>query len=118
MQWSDWSSDVCSSDLCQLFVNGYQFGKYGIFGIFPLQFHTSLTISTVNNLGPQTAFPVPEGVLNYNGKNYIGLTLWALDEQGAKLGGFELVPQMPVLSGYQKPVPVPQPGWTLRAGAY
>jgi beta-galactosidase len=73
---------------------------------------------TVNNLGPQTAFPVPEGVLNYNGKNFIALTLWALDEDGAKLGGLELVPMMPVLSGYQKPAQVPQPAWTPRPGAY
>ena len=72
----------------------------------------------VNNLGPQTAFPVPEGVLNYNGKNYVGLTMWSLDGGGAKLGGFELVPQMPVLSGYQKPAQVPQPGWNLRDGAF
>ena len=79
---------------------------------------TDVEIQTVNNLGPQTAFPVPEGVLNYNGKNYVGLTLWSLDAQGAKLGGFELVPQMPVFSGYQKPAPVPQPVWVLRRGAY
>lgn len=77
-----------------------------------------LIISIFNNLGPQTAFPVPEGVLNYDGKNYVALTLWALDNDGAKLGGFELVPQMPVLSGYQKPAQVAQPGWTVRAGAY
>ncbi|RDW74825.1 beta-galactosidase-1 [Coleophoma cylindrospora] len=85
---------------CQLFVNGYQFGKY------------------VNNLGPQTAFPVPEGILNYDGRNYIALTLWALDQEGCQLGGFELVPQMPVFSGYQRPAPAPQPIWMQRQGAY
>jgi hypothetical protein len=73
---------------------------------------------TVDNLGPQTAFPVPEGVLNYNGKNYVGLTLWALDGKGARLGDLELIPQMPVLSGYQKPALVPQQAWALRAAAY
>lgn len=72
----------------------------------------------VNNLGPQTAFPVPEGILNYNGRNDVALTLWALDSQGAKLGGFQLVPQMPILSGYKKPALVAQPGWTEREGAY
>jgi hypothetical protein len=75
-------------------------------------------IQTVNNLGPQTAFPVPEGILNHDGNNYIALTLWALDSEGAKLSNFELVTQMPVLSGYQKPVLAPQPGWTLRDDAY
>ena len=72
----------------------------------------------MNNLGPQARFPVPEGILNHNGRNDIALTLWSLDSQGAKLGGFDIVSHMPVLSGYQKPQPVPQPGWSLRDGAY
>lgn len=84
----------------QLFVNGYQFGKY------------------VNNLGPQTSFPVPEGVLNHNGLNYIAITLWALDAGGAKIDGLSLVAQRPLLSGYNKPGLVPMPEWTLRSGAY
>ncbi|KAI1778918.1 hypothetical protein F4818DRAFT_437718 [Hypoxylon cercidicola] len=37
------------------FANGYQFGKY------------------VANLGPQTASPVPEGVLDQNGTNTVTL---------------------------------------------
>lgn len=53
----------------QLYVNGYQFGKY------------------VNNIGPQKAFPVPEGILNYHGTNWVALTLWAQDEGGAKVDG-------------------------------
>ncbi|KAL1962757.1 hypothetical protein VTN77DRAFT_9211 [Rasamsonia byssochlamydoides] len=71
---------------CQLYVNGYQFGKY------------------VNNLGPQTSFPVPEGILNYNGTNYVAITLWALDPNGARIhGGLGLVPSFtPVRSGYRK----------------
>ncbi|GFF25268.1 probable beta-galactosidase E [Aspergillus udagawae] len=85
---------------CQLFVNGYQFGKY------------------VNDLGPQTNFPVPEGILNYNGVNYVALTLWALESQGALVGGLELVASTPFLSGYRKPAPAPQPGWKPRRGAY
>ncbi|KAI9675235.1 MAG: hypothetical protein M1822_008972 [Bathelium mastoideum] len=85
---------------CQLFVNGYQFGKY------------------VNNLGPQTVFPVPEGILNHNGRNDIALTLWALDASGAKVGGLQLEPQRVIKSGYSKPGLSPMPGWTLRDGAY
>ncbi|KAF7177626.1 hypothetical protein CNMCM7691_005987 [Aspergillus felis] len=85
---------------CQLFVNGYQFGKY------------------VNDLGPQTNFPVPEGILNYSGINYVALTLWALEAQGALVGGLELVASTPFLSGYRKPAPAPQPGWKPRRGAY
>lgn len=73
---------------------------------------------TVNNVGPSTEFPVPEGVLNYNGENTIALTLWALDADGAKVNGFELKPSSTILSGYQKPASVPQPAWTPRPGAY
>ena len=84
----------------QLFVNGYQFGKY------------------VNNLGPQLVFPVPEGILNHNGRNDIALTLWALDAGGALVGGLELVPQRVIKSGYSKPELSPMPAWSLREGAY
>ncbi|KAI0687065.1 glycoside hydrolase superfamily [Earliella scabrosa] len=44
-----------------LFVNGWQFGKRAA------------------NVGPQTRFPVPQGILNYNGKNTVAVALWALD---------------------------------------
>ena len=85
---------------CQLLVNGYQFGKH------------------VNKLGPQTVFPVPEGILNHNGENDIALTLWALDAEGARVGGLELMPQRVIKSGYSKPGLSPMPGWTPREGAY
>lgn len=85
---------------CQLFVNGWQFGKY------------------VANFGPQTNFPVPEGILNHNGINTVALTLWALNEDGAKLDGLSLEPEMPLWSGYRKPWLSPQPAWQARKGAY
>lgn len=44
-----------------VFVNGWQFGK------------------RIANMGPQTKFPIPPGVLNPNGPNDIGLHLWSLD---------------------------------------
>ncbi|PQE12414.1 glycoside hydrolase family 35 protein [Rutstroemia sp. NJR-2017a BVV2] len=86
----------------QLFVNGFQFGKY------------------VNNLGPQTNFPVPQGILNYNGLNTVALTIWALDLSGARLsGGFELRPNATIKSGYQFPSDVvAAPQWTERLRAY
>ncbi|PSN72899.1 lactase [Corynespora cassiicola Philippines] len=56
----------------QLYVNGWQYGKY------------------VNNVGPQTRFPVPEGILDYRGKNYVGVSVWGLDEGETALGGLEL----------------------------
>ncbi|KAL2838183.1 putative beta-galactosidase A [Aspergillus pseudoustus] len=84
----------------QLFVNGYQFGKY------------------VNNIGPQTSFPVPEGILNYHGANWLGLTLWAQEENGAKLGKFELIYTAPVLTSLGEVKSVDQPKYRTRKGAY
>ncbi|KAF2197877.1 hypothetical protein GQ43DRAFT_443847 [Delitschia confertaspora ATCC 74209] len=51
----------------QLFVNGYQYGRFN------------------PNVGNQVEFPVPPGILNYNGDNTIGLVVWAQSEEGAKV---------------------------------
>ncbi|KAF7912608.1 uncharacterized protein EAF01_001629 [Botrytis porri] len=80
----------------QLFVNGWQFGKY------------------VNNLGPQIRFPIHEGILNHQGTNTVALTLWSLNSEGAKIGGFELVPNATIWSGYRKPNLVEGSGWSRR----
>lgn len=72
----------------------------------------------VNNLGPQTSFPVPEGVLNYSGENYLGLTLWAQDATGAKLDGLSLVATALIQSGIQKPALTWSDKWVKRTGAY
>ncbi|GAW27353.1 putative glycoside hydrolase family 35 protein [Rosellinia necatrix] len=84
----------------QLFVNGWQFGEY------------------INNLGPQTSFPVPEGILNHAGKNYLGLTLWAQDAAGAKLDGLSLVANAVIQSGMKKPSLTWNDKWVKREGAY
>lgn len=85
---------------CQLFVNGWQFGKY------------------VHNIGPQDSYPVPEGILNYHGTNYVGLSLWALDASGAKVDGLELVSDGAVLTSYGDVEVVDSPGYAPREGAY
>ncbi|CAE6480671.1 unnamed protein product [Rhizoctonia solani] len=64
-----------------LYVNGWQFGKF------------------VSNFGPQTVYPVPEGVLNHRGENDILMTVWSLDAAGAKLANVELVPTNVLYSG-------------------
>lgn len=64
------------------------------------------------------SYPIPEGILNHNGINYIALTLWAQDPSGAKIGGLDLVPSALIRSDYFKPRPAPQPTWKLRQGAY
>jgi hypothetical protein len=84
----------------QLWINGYQFGKFA------------------NGIGPQRRFPVPEGILNYRGENYIGVSIWALDEGGVKPEGFELVAGMLVKSGYGAVEMAPMEGWSEREGAY
>lgn len=84
----------------QLYVNGWQYGKLS------------------SNIGPQTVFPVPEGILNYNGSNYIGISLWALEAGGAKIPALELVPSVPVWTGREKVELVDSPAYSKREGAY
>ncbi|KAI0552899.1 glycoside hydrolase family 35 protein [Xylaria curta] len=94
------STSAATNYRVQLFVNGWQFGEY------------------INKLGPQTSFPVPEGVLNYSGKNYLGLTLWAQDAAGAKLDGISLVANAVIQSGMRKPALTWSDKWVKREGAY
>ncbi|XHG07123.1 hypothetical protein AWENTII_010281 [Aspergillus wentii] len=84
----------------QLYVNGYQYGKY------------------VNNVGPQQSFPVPEGILNYRGTNWLAVTLWALESDGAKLDGLELANTTPVLTALKDLEASEQPKYEKREGAY
>lgn len=72
----------------------------------------------MNNIGPQTKFPVPEGILDYSGKNTVAITLWALGEAGAKLDGFSLEVDAVIQSGYRKPRVANLRGWEARPGAY
>jgi hypothetical protein len=83
-----------------LYVNGFQFGRY------------------VSNVGPQTVFPVPEGILNYQGSNWVGVAVWALEEGGAKVPGFRLQAGNPVMTGRDSVEVVDAPGWEARQGAY
>ncbi|KAF7331749.1 Beta-galactosidase [Mycena kentingensis (nom. inval.)] len=83
----------------QFYVNGYQFGKY------------------VNNIGPQTSFPVPQGILNYNGQNTLAVSLWALDKPGAKLDSFNLQLTRQIESSI-KVINQPFSPWSPRANAF
>ncbi|KAF1956364.1 beta-galactosidase precursor [Byssothecium circinans] len=84
----------------QLYVNGWQYGEY------------------VNNVGPQTTFPVPEGILNYRGVNYLGVTLWGLDSGATKLGGLSLGADAVVWSGFGEVEVVEGSRYERREGAY
>lgn len=85
---------------CLIFVNGYQFGKY------------------VHNIGPQDTFPVPEGIWNYHGDNYLAVSLWALEAGGTKVANLSLVAGPEIQSGYGPVALSPMTGWSKRAGAY
>lgn len=84
----------------QIYVNGYQYGKY------------------VHNVGPQDVYPVPQGIWNYKGPNYLGVSLWALEADGAALSDFKIVVGEKVQTGYGEFPNSPQDGYVEREGAY
>ncbi|KAK0361968.1 hypothetical protein LTR33_006943 [Friedmanniomyces endolithicus] len=85
---------------CQIHVNGWQFGKY------------------VHNIGPQDVFPVPEGIFNYHGSNYVAVSLWSLEEGGASVSDLSLVAGSLIQSGYGPVELGPTTDWEPRQGAY
>ncbi|KAK5149882.1 hypothetical protein LTS14_010597 [Recurvomyces mirabilis] len=89
-----------SSYRSMIYVNGYQFGKY------------------VHNIGPQDNFPVPEGIWNYHGSNYVAVVLWSLEAAGARVGNLSLVAGQALQSGFGPVALSPLTGWQPRAGAY
>lgn len=98
---NDTSAAAAAPYRALIYVNGYQLGQY------------------TSNIGPQTAFPVPEGVLNYQGENWLGLTLWALGSDGARVPGLNWThSSTPALTGWDTPSLVEQPAWELRPEAY
>ena len=82
-----------------IYVNGWQFGRY------------------VNQLGPQNSFPVPEGILNHRGENWLSVVVWALGKDGVKVG-ISLDSGVPVLSGMKAVELVDSPAWEARKGVY
>ncbi|KAI0070921.1 hypothetical protein K474DRAFT_1669569 [Panus rudis PR-1116 ss-1] len=77
-----------------LFVNGWQFGK------------------RVANVGPQTKFPVPQGILDYSGKNTVAVALWALDNTPVS-PTLKLVVDG-VVEGGVGPIATNNPSWSPR----
>ncbi|KAJ6015375.1 beta-galactosidase [Penicillium herquei] len=97
---TDTSSSRPARFRCVLFVNGWQFGKY------------------VNHIGPQSHFPIPEGILNHDGANYLALAIWAQDTQPFQLAGLKLQAEAVILRGYEKPSLVPAQRFTPRKYSY
>ncbi|KAF1837258.1 hypothetical protein BDW02DRAFT_519504, partial [Decorospora gaudefroyi] len=94
------TSEAVPAYRVQLYVNGWQYGKY------------------VSNVGPQTRFPVPQGILDYDGANYLGVSVWGLDGGETKVQGLELGVDGVVLSGLGGVRRVDGEGWSVREGAY
>lgn len=74
--------NVTSALRAQLFVNGYQYGKFNPY------------------IGHQITFPVPNGILDYNGDNTIGLSVWNQVEGQQAAVDIEWVVEYAIESGY------------------
>lgn len=72
----------------------------------------------MNHIGPQLRYPVPEGILNYSGKNYIALTLWSQDDKSVKLDGLKLEVDAVIQSGYKRPSLVKGENYIRRNNSY
>ncbi|KAF3921690.1 Beta-galactosidase [Orbilia brochopaga] len=92
----EYSNSTNSYYRSQIYINGYQFGKY------------------VNSIGPQTSFFVPQGILNYNGTNTIGISLWAMQPAGAHLRSLDLRILGKVEGGVGEVENSPMPPWSKR----
>ncbi len=75
-----------------LYVNGWQLGDY------------------VNYLGPQHSFPIPNGILNTDGRNTIAIAVWNLDSSTGGLGRVSLTDYGSYASSLTVG-PVFSPGW-------
>ncbi|KAF9445456.1 glycoside hydrolase family 35 protein [Macrolepiota fuliginosa MF-IS2] len=77
-----------------IYVNGWQFGRF------------------LSTHGPQVSYPIPEGILNHYGTNEILISLWALDQSGARLSKLDLTKRAVISSSKAQTVNiVPAPGW-------
>ncbi|VDB90655.1 unnamed protein product [Peniophora sp. CBMAI 1063] len=66
-------SDIGVHFRAQIYLNGWQLGKY------------------VNNLGPQTVFVLPPGILKRQSENTLAVSLWSLDDEPVGLAGLEFI---------------------------
>ncbi|OBZ69864.1 putative beta-galactosidase A [Grifola frondosa] len=66
-------SSASSNFRVQIYLNGWQLGKY------------------INNIGPQTIYVLPAGILRTHSSNTLALSLWSLDSAGASIAGLELI---------------------------
>lgn len=82
-------------------MNGYQYGKF------------------IPQIGPQTRYPFPPGVINNQGKNTLALSVWAQTENGAQLN-VSLITYGVYRSGFDfnQDWKYLQPEWTAERSQY
>ncbi|KAF5316478.1 hypothetical protein D9619_006706 [Psilocybe cf. subviscida] len=76
-------SAITSNFRMQIYLNGWQIGKY------------------INNIGPQTLFVLPAGILRRKSTNTLALSLWSLDSGGASVAGINIVSDGTFDTGFQ-----------------
>ncbi|GBE78934.1 Probable beta-galactosidase [Sparassis crispa] len=81
----------------QLYVNGWYYGK------------------RVANFGPQTNFPVSQGILNYSGTNTVAVALWSMEN--TPVSPTLALQVNTVIEGGVGAIALNNPGWTPRPSA-
>ncbi|KAJ4298716.1 hypothetical protein N0V88_003748 [Collariella sp. IMI 366227] len=73
----------------------------------------------ISHIGPQTSFPVPEGVFKYNGTNTLAMVIWATHTEGARVQPLNLQLDTTFSESSRRQVlPIAAPAWAERPGAY
>lgn len=72
----------------------------------------------LNHIGPQFSYPVPEGILNFNGNNYLALNFWSQGNGSVKLDGLGLQEDAVIESGHERPALVEGEIYTKRDNSY
>ncbi|KAL4928944.1 beta galactosidase jelly roll domain-containing protein [Aspergillus undulatus] len=68
--------------------------------------------------GPQTRYPIPEGILYYSRPNTLAITIWSQEASALELGELELSVDAVVQSGYERPSLVEGERYAERKGGY
>jgi Beta-galactosidase jelly roll domain/Beta-galactosidase, domain 3 len=82
------------------YINGWHFGKY------------------VNDMGPQTKFPVPEGIWDYRGTNSLAVSAWNFEGESLQIDDIRLVHGPAIYSGMEEVKVVQSPKWSKRKGSF
>lgn len=59
-----------------------------------------------------------QGILNYNGRNTLAVSLWAADAGGARVDSLNLELFHKAETSFGPVINAPAPNWTKRPGAY